>query len=348
MTRQCEVSWWIRVWRLLGLGALLVCLLVPRAAGQNFSIDFSGDGGDLGYQAVWDAAQDRLIFYRDATAPQFPAVRLFNRQGQSTPIYPLRDLPAALRLNIWSVAATPDGGVAIAAIADYGEHQVRSLVLTYDASAVLGRVWNVDPCHHHRVAVDRDGNVFAFGERHSATEDYPLLVKYSPHAKVLEEFLPASTFPSGDNVVSTGASTGEHVMFITNDKLSLYIAPAQELLTFDSSGKLRQRLQLEPTLRNIARQTESARAEILSMANAKDGGYVAQFRLWPNLEISENVRFGMARLSPDGTTWAWLAPLAFTLEPGQFLGTTASGKLIFMEYTTRGVSVTERENVDNR
>jgi hypothetical protein len=304
----------------------------------------SADGGDTGYFAFWDAAHDRLLFYRDSTDRTMAAVRIYNKNGQSSvPIYPVRDLQDSLKVSIWGVAATPSGGVVLTAIADYGNHQVRSLLLTYDATGALTQVWNVDPCHHHRVAVDYEGNIFAFGERHDAENDnYPLVVKYSPNAKILREFLPARSFPSGDEVVSTNPETGEHVMFIHQNELKIYVAPARELITFERSGKLRSRVELAATLAKIAEQANSGRVDVMSMGIAKEGGIVAQLQFWPKEGESENVRFGLAKFADNGSTWTWLAPLSYSIEPGRFLGTTTEGKMVFLEYRNPGVVVSQR------
>ncbi len=296
-------------------------------------IPVSAPDGESGYLMVWDGVQDRLLAHRDVDAAALPAVRIHSKvESDSVALYPMRDLAGAQSISIWNVAATPEGGAAIAAIADYGEHQRKSLMLTYDGSGRLRKVWDVDPCHHHRVVVDHEGNIFAFGERHEPKDsNYPLFAKYSPNAKVLAEFLPATLFAAGDDVVSTSPATGEHQLFIRGEEMLLYLAPTKELFRFALAGKLLGRVSLEPVLRLLAEGTESARAEILGMGVLESGEVVVQLRFWPTEGSSTPVRFGLAKFDKGGGNAQMSGPVTGTPTPGRFLGMTSKGKLVFLE-----------------
>ncbi len=311
---------------------LSLLLYVPRGFSQGFNINFEPDGHG-GYFWVWDTVQDRLIAYRDVNQVGVPALRLFSTEGtQSAAIAPLGDFPEARSFNIWGVAAAPDGGVAVAATVDYGQHIAKSLVLSYDSSGTLKKLGDVNPYHHHRVVVDREGNIFAFGERHDTPDsNYSLFVKYSPSAKVLREFLPGTSFPMGEDVVSTSGATGEHAMFIRDEELVVFLAPTRELLRFTLAGDLRSRVSLDPALDKVAASYNAARVEILAVGSLKEGTFIAQVRLWPNTGSDQPIRFGMMKFSSDGLTAGLLEPPAVSLAQGNFLGTTNSGKLVFLE-----------------
>ena len=311
---------------------LSVVLYVPLGCSQSLSVTFETDAHG-GYFWVWDRVQDRLIAYRHVGQPGVPALRLFGKDGTSAAVIaPLGDFPEAREFIIWGVAGTPHGGVAVAAIADYGEHRVKSLVLSYDGSGKLTKLWDVDPYHHHRLAVDREGNIFAFGDRGDTRDsNYSLFVKYSPSAKVLREFLPGTSFPMGDDVVGTGGATGEHQMYISGEELVVFLAPTRELLRFTLAGNLRSRVSLDPALDKIAAAYNAGRVEILALGGQSDGPFIAQVRLWPKTGSDQPIRFGMMKFSSDGLTAGLLEPPAVTLAQGHFLGTTNSGKLLFLE-----------------
>ena len=317
---------------LLFASFLSLLLFVSSGFSQGFSINFEPDGHG-GYFWVWDPLQDRLTAYRDVDQPGIPALRLFSRDGTaSAVIAPLVDFPEARAFNVWGVAAAPDGGVIVAATVDYGNHIAKSLLLSYDSSGKLKKLWDVDPYHQHRVVADREGNIFAFGERHDTPDNnYPLLVKYSPSAKVLSEFLPATSFSMGEEVVSTTGATGEHAMFINDEELVLFLAPTRELLRFTLAGEVRARVSLDPALGQIAAAYNSGRVEILALGSQKDGTFIAEVRLWPKSGTDQPIRFGMIKFSPDGSTAGLLEPPAVSLPQGNFLGTTNSGKLVFLE-----------------
>ncbi len=311
----------------------VLILVVSFLQALSQEIPIAAPDGETGYLLVWDGVHDRLIAYRDVEATASAAVRIHSKDGPaSLGLYPLRDLPGTQGISIWSVASTPDGGVVVAAIVDYGQYQRKSLLLTYDGSGRLSRVWDVDPCHHHRVVVDREGNILAFGERHEPNDsNYPLFAKYAPNAKILAEFLPATSFAVGDEVVSTNPATGEHQLFISGEELSLYLAPTKELFRFNLVGKILGRVSLEPVLRQLAEGTESARAEILGMGVLERGEVVVQLRLWPTDGSGTPVRFGLAKFNKDGSNAQMLGPVAGTPGPGRLLGTTSRGKLVFLE-----------------
>lgn len=320
--------------------SLLFC--VPPALSQAFSIKFETDAHG-GYFWVWDTVQDRLIAYRDVDQPGVPALRLFGKDGTSyAVIAPLGDFPEARSFIIWGVAGTPDGGVAVAAIVDYGNHTVKSLVLSYDGAGTLKKLWDVHPYHHHRLAVDREGNIFALGERGDRRDsNYSLFVKYSPSAKVLREFLPGTSFPMGDDVVGTDGDTGEHQMYISGEELVLFLAPTRELLHFTLAGELRSRVSLDPALDKINASYDSGRVEILALGGQRDGTFIAQVRLWPKSGSDQPIRFGMMKVSPDGLTAGLLEPPALTWKT-HFLGTNSAGKLLFLEDRGTGSLLLQR------
>ena len=160
--------------------------------------------GTHGFQVQWHSDLERAIAYRDISDANLPAIRVLSSSGGKVSIFPLKDFPGSTYIDIWDATGAPNGDIVVAAILAYGPRNVRpvpvkSFLLTYDETGTLRRVWDVKPYHHHRVAVDSAGNVFALGD--GGKDDYPLLIKYSPSGEVLGEYLSSGLFSAKDSVV---------------------------------------------------------------------------------------------------------------------------------------------------
>src|SRR5262249_23612778 len=157
-----------------------------------------------------------------------PAARVFRTDGTSTAVYPLKDLPEVRYIDIWSASAAPNGGIVIAGILGYAGREakpvpVKSVILTYDGSGTLKKMWDVAPYHHHHLAVDHQGNVFAIGDRDDVEGAYPLLTKYSNEGKVVVQALPSSLFSLGDVEIGSGSPNGESQIFVKGDQLYVWL-----------------------------------------------------------------------------------------------------------------------------
>lgn len=320
---------------LLVAGAMACC--APVCASQGFRVDPSTlDGSGGGYWAKWDSVQDRLILYRDTSDSAQPSVRIFAKDGASTAVYSLRDLSESKYVDIWGVAATPDGGILLATIVGYTPRglkpaRLKSFLLTYDAAGNLKKVWEMEPYHHHLLAVDRDGNVFALGDSDLA-EPYFLIIKYSPTGKILREFLPSSLFPEGDKVIDNASLNGDCQMFIKGDVLFVWLPRPQEVFRFSLSGKLLSRTSLAKALSSLVVESATGRATVKALTAETDGDMVAQVQLWPK-NASEPVRSELVRLTATGSG-ATVLPIPFY--PIRLLGTTAQGKLVLLQPEAQG------------
>lgn len=316
--------------RSLVIVAALLCYQ-PYCASQGFRVDPLDQKGKGGYWPKWDLVQDRLLLYRNTIDPEVPAARIFGEEGKSVAVYPLQDLSNSRYIDVWNAAATPDGGLVLAAIVGYTPRgvkpaQLKTLLLTYDGNGRLIRVWDMLPYHYHLVSVDRDGNVFALGDSDLA-EPYPLLVKYSPSGKVLRELLPSNFFPEGDKVVLQGSPNGESQMFIRGDDLFVWLASPQELLRFSLAGDLISRTSLAQGLSGLAEASANNRTKLIFLTVTPDGRLVAQVQLWPK-RSGDPVRTAMVQLSSTESK-ATLLPIS--LDPVWFLGSTRQGKLVFLQ-----------------
>jgi hypothetical protein len=310
-------------------------LLFPQSQ-EVTSLPFANSLKD--YWPRWDPVGNTLIFFRDTEELQGNAVFAYDEgRGKTLELAPLKDFPDAKGLDIWSAAATPEGGVVLSVVVQDGGLNTRFFVLTYDVWGLLQKMWEVYPYHHHhQLAVDRKGNVYGFGHREDRGEeagekDYPLLVKYSPQGKILWTALPRSQFPYGREVVVTDSNSGIHSMFLIGDFLVLYLATTQEVLRLDSmTGQLNGRHSLSRALAELAQGNGGTRAEILCLAAAGDG-YFAQFRLWrEGKEGRAIIGFVLASIAGDGSQARPNTAATPGMEPGLFLGIGRGDRQLYL------------------
>lgn len=318
--------------------ALLVAasFLVPASA-QEIKVDLRGDTGPgSGYFDKWDPVADRLILYHDVSTPNSAAVKMISpTDGSSTSVFPLRDLPDAQRMTVWDAAATPDAGVVVSVIAEYGPREtkpvpIKLLLLIYDSAGNLRKVWDTAPYHHRLVAADKEGNIFGFGSGDSSNKKSPLLVKYSPDGRVLREFLPADTFGLGDQAVSSSSRYGKSDMFVDQDKLDLWLAPPQELMEFSLDGKVMKRFQLGPVINRLKDSLGVGGLEVSRASMAKDGELVCEVILWPNVK-GQKAKFAIMGVAKGDSQARLLSAASEKRIPGSFVGVNSAGKTVFLE-----------------
>jgi hypothetical protein len=323
--------------RLLRLIPLLVCWLPCHA--QSFRVDPIGLDGTGGYFTRWDSVQDRMILYRDTSIPTAPAARIFSNNGASVPLFPLKDLVDSRYIDIWNAAATPEGGVVLDTIVGYTPRnvepsQVKAFFLTYAADGKLLRVWDTEPYHHHAVAVDHEGSIFALGDA-NLSEPYPLLIKYSKDGKVLREFLPSNLFPDGEKVLEVSAN-GESQMFVSGRDLYLWLPGHQELLNFSLDGVLLNRISLAQTLLDLANGRGFERTTVKSLASPKKEELVAQVQLWPK-DPSVPVQSVIVRITLKDRI---ASVLPIPMHPIWLVGSTKEGKLVLLQPEKDGKAAT--------
>jgi hypothetical protein len=240
-------------------------------------------------------------------------------------------------MTIWDVAGTPEGGVVLSAVAEYGPPKVKpvpvkSFLLTYSRDGRLTRLWDVYPYEHHHVAVDDSGNVFGLGTKDTASASYPLLVKYSPDGNVLGKFLPAQMFSLGDTVVGSGSANGETEMFVYGEGVFIWLGPSQEVLRLSTSGNMLSRNSLDKGLSLLAEQRESRKAKVVGIAET-NGKVIAQVQLFPKKK-DEKATLAMMAFANDGSE-ASSIPVG-PIRPARFLGATREGKMVFFEEVQPG------------
>ena len=325
---------------------LLLSLFISGMARAQFQMDVSGDGkGDSGFQVKWDSSQERLITFRDTSSPDIPSAKMFDRTGQSTPIFILRDFRDAKFADVWASASTPEGGAVLSVVLGFGDRptpqsvssksvpEAKVFLLTYGADGALKKVWNVAPYLHQALTVDRSGNIYALGTRDAGPEGFPMVVKYSKSGDILGEYVPSKMFANGAKALDANALNGNPALFVRNQQLVLWVSSTREIFRFSLNGELQRKVALGPEIDRLAAQNGFAQGTIAGLAVNNLGGLAVQVRFWPLKTSAEGMMLGMVDISQDGTE-AKLAnpPTAFSVNTQQFLGVSEDGKHVVLEH----------------
>jgi hypothetical protein len=336
---------------------MIISLLFAPLANGQIQMDLTGDGrGDSGFRTQWEPTQNRLLAYRDISSPNIPSARMFGKNGQSTPIFILRDFPDARFADVWAAAATPGGGAVLSVVLGFGDRptpksvssrpvpQAKVLLLTYGPDGALKKVWNVAPYIHQALAVDLAGNIFALGTRDAGPGGFPMLIKYSPSGSVLGEYIPSKMFAAGTKALDPSPLNGTPVLLIRNQRLILWIPSTREVFRFSLNGELQRKVAVGHELDQLAIKNGFISATVAGLALAESGELVVQVLLWQSSTSTQGAVRAIATISAD-TQGAKLvgSPESFGISRKQFLGVADDGSPVMLEHDGKGHGMVRKE-----
>jgi len=326
------MKWWLPT-----VAVVLLLSVSPPARSQQIVFDFESlpraTGG--GFWPTWDPFLERVIFRRDVKDTDEAALLVVPREGQGLAICTLGDFSGASRINIWDAQGSPNGEVIASAVVTYDSREretplVKQLLLAYRSDGTLRKAWDSNPYHHHLVSGDSEGNIFALGDADDMPSDYPLLVKYSPQGQVVAAFLPATTFPRGDQIFWGAGQKGQSQMFVKQGRLFLYVAATQEFFSFSLQGQLQSRVSLASAFDRIAEKNEAVALSTYVLSVDSRGDIIVQVGLFKQ-EPSKSNLYALARIAPDGTLKSTTVPGVAATAGFPFLGLTTSDTPVYEE-----------------
>ena len=138
---------------LLGPGATLYS---PQAVAQELN--------PSGF-AEWDSTNQVLFF--DGGSPGLPVRGYTDAHQRGEDINIFKDFPGLQKFYATSLTAGPEGTTFIATILNFGGHNIRRVVLTYDFSAQLLKTWEPAPQYAEVIAYSKDDDaIFVLGDRY--------------------------------------------------------------------------------------------------------------------------------------------------------------------------------------
>jgi len=189
--------------------------------------------------AEWDSTNQVLFF--DGGSPGYPVRGYTDAHQRGADINIFKDFPGLQEFYGTSLTAGPEGTTLIATILNFGGHNIRRVVLTYDSSGQLLNTWEPAPQYAEVIAYSKDDDaIFVLGDRYVPDgpdpPDFPLLVEYSRDGRVMKNMIPASTLKdAGDSFLQSG-ETGQPTFRVTKDHIYFYAPANREAVICDRNG----------------------------------------------------------------------------------------------------------------
>lgn len=289
------------------------------------------------FRMKWQRSPERLLLYRNprpVTAQAVLAYLDFDREPLA--VSPARDFPKAKGFQVWAVASTAEGGTITSLVREDSERRLSHLILTYDVTGKLIKVWDVFPYSHQEISVSSDGSVFAFGTRVDRSRDdvsrpYPMLIKYSTRGKVLRESLPSSVM-NLDAVLNLA----QLELTMVGERLALLVRSTfPEILWFDDDATLLSRVSLRQFIETVSAPGPRAVSFIHGLAARSDGTLMAQmlFTKTTGASTAPMMSEEVYNIAKDGRTWTLVS------KTGE-----ASGRLIGLDKQERPIRLSWKED----
>ena len=187
----------------------------------------------------WDST-NKVLFFGHGT-PLAPVRSYLDETQRGDDIDIFEDFAGIQDSYVDSMTAGPDGTALLAAILNFGGHNIRKLILTYSPSGELLKTWDPAPQYARVIAYSQDDDaIFVLGERETpgghTPPDSPVLVEYSRDGRVLKTMIPASTLKDRGDSFLAGGETGEPALRVTKDRIFFYAPSNREAVMCDRNG----------------------------------------------------------------------------------------------------------------
>ena len=262
----------IRLFSLLLLGPG-VTLDSPQAVAQ--SLNPTG-------LAEWDSTNQVLFF--DGGSPGSPIRGYIDTHQRGADINIFKDFPGLQEFYGTSLTAGPEGTTLFATILNFGGHNIRRVVLTYDSSGQLLKTWEPVPQYSEVIAYSKDDDaIFVLGDRYVRdgrdAPDYPLLVEYNRDGRVLKNMIPASTLKHAGDSFNQSGQTGEPALRVTKDHIYFYAPTNREAVMCDRNGVVLAYRSISDIVDKISTEDGYQLAQIHHVDFTDDGDIVLELLL---------------------------------------------------------------------
>jgi hypothetical protein len=321
----------IRLFSLLLLGTGTV-FYSPQAAAQALN--------PTGF-AEWDSTNQVLFFVNGHPGSPLRAYTDFDQRGADIDV--LKDFPGA-QAALWSVTAGPDGSTLIAVTLNYGNRNVRDVILTYDSSARLLKTWDPAPQYIEAIAYSKDDDaVFVLGGRDLPpgpyAHNYPLLIEYNRDGRVLKAMAPASLLRDREYSFNVGSQNGQPLLRVTKDRIYFYAPTNHEVVTCDRDGIVLAYRSFSESIEKISTEDGYHLVQTHQTDFAENGDLVAELLLWNdanNTYVREVVRLSMSTGEAVSVHKASNSPLWFVgMKDDQYLYLAGSKNLYIQSFAAQ-------------
>jgi hypothetical protein len=280
--------------------------------------------------AEWDSTNQVLFF--DGGSPGSPIRGYTDTHQRGADINIFKDFPGLQEFYGTSLTAGPEGTTLIATILNFGGHNIRRVVLTYDSSGQLLKTWEPAPQYAEVITYSKDDDaIFVLGDRDVPdgpdAPDYPLLVEYSRDGRVLKNMVPASTLKERGDSLYGGSQTGEPALKVTKNQIYFYAPTNREVVMCDRNGTVTAHRSINDIVDKVSTQDGNSLVQTHHVDFSDDGDIVLELLLANNSNrdsgfevVRINIKTGEAMPVRKALSNHINAPLAFIgLKDGQYL-----------------------------
>jgi len=247
----------------------------------------------------WDSTNQVLFFSRSAPGSVVRAYVDSHQRGADIDIF--KDFPGLQEAYADSITAGPDGSTLIYATLEFGNRNVRQLILTYDPSGQLVKSWDPAPQYIEAIAYSKDDDaVFVLGGRDLPpgpyAHNYPLLIEYSRDGRALKTMAPASLLRDREYALNSSGQNGQPVLKVTKDRIYFYAPKNHEVVMCDRDGTALAYRNFSDSIEKISTEDGYHLIQTHQMDFAENGDLVAELLLWNdgnNTSLMEVVRLSV-------------------------------------------------------
>ena len=280
----------IRLFSLLLLGTGTV-LYSPQAAAQALN--------PTGLEE-WDSTNQVLFFVNGHPGSPIRAYTDYNQRGSDIDV--LKDFPGAQAAYVDSVTAGPDGSTLIAVTLDFGNRNIRDLILTYDSSAQLLKTWDPAPQYIEAIVYSKDDDaVFVLGGLDLPpgpyAPNYPLLIEYSRDGRALKAMAPASLLRDREYSFNLRSQNGQPLLRVTKERIYFYAPTNHEVVMCDRDGIVLAYRSFSESIERISTEDGYHLVQTHQTDFAENGDLVSELLLWNdenNTSMAEVIRLSMS------------------------------------------------------
>jgi hypothetical protein len=190
---------------------------------------------------AWDSTNQVLFFSSSSPGSVVRSYVDARQRGADIDIF--KDFPGVQEAYVDSITAGPDGSTLIAVTLEFGNRNVREVVLTYDSSGELLKTWDPTPQYVEAIAYSKDDDaVFVLGGRTLPpgpyAANYPLVIEYSRDGRALKTMAPASLLRDREYSFNLGGQNGQPLLRITKDHIYFYASTNHEVVMCDRDGRV--------------------------------------------------------------------------------------------------------------
>jgi len=219
---------------------------------------------------------------------------------------PFLDIPDMSNGKIYdSTIAAPNRLIVSTTI---GDGPFKNVLAEYDVdNRELLRVNPTGSVRCRNVLGDNEGTIWCLGTdlvKRKKDEDYDLVYRFDAAGDLLGSSLPRSAFSETPGPLSVLKRSSGYGGFLPGDgKIRLWLPAVEELVTFDSDGRVLDRLVL-PTVEDLLK---------VRLVTAPDNEVYAVLTTGADARDSDTWTHGLFRLTDDGATWTPLEDPSFRL-----------------------------------